>query len=362
MASLLARTELTAQQRNLLGTMEQSGKALLAVINDVLDLSRIEAGRLQLDLEPFSLSDCIGDAASILAPEAKAKGLTLDVHLSPGLPDTACGDAGRLRQVLINLLGNAVKFTAHGSVSLDARVVGETPNGYRIGITVTDTGIGMAPATAERLFRPFEQGDGSITRRFGGTGLGLSITNSIVALMQGTIRIESALGKGTTVTFEVLLGRASPVLPSAKTHGAAGTAGVVPTLDGLRVLVAEDNPVNQEVALAFLEGLGCNIRLVEDGAQAVEAYRAERFDAVMMDCQMPTMDGLTATREIRALEAARGIGPIPIIAVTANAFDSDRAACLAAGMDDFLSKPFSQASLAAMLAKWNDGQRRAEVA
>ena len=348
MADLLSRTPLDGRQQQLVTTINQSGRTLLAIINDILDLSRIEAGKLSLDAQEFDAADCVRGAVGLLAGDAERKGLALELEPPIGLPPAMVGDAGRLRQILVNLVGNAVKFTAAGSVVVRVEYRGVRDGRHRMALVVRDTGIGMTAATRELIFEPFEQGDNSISRRFGGTGLGLSITRSLVELMGGSIAIDSEPARGTTVSVE--LGFDVSTRADARQAEAPVAAGEGEPL-ALRVLVAEDNPVNQEVARAYLEELGCSVRVVEDGRAALEALACGAFDLVLMDCQMPEMDGLTATRRLRAIEREGSTRRTPIVAVTASAFASDRADCLAAGMDDFLSKPFGASQLAEVLAR-----------
>jgi two-component system, sensor histidine kinase and response regulator len=501
MADLLTRTPLSIHQQRLVTTINHSARTLLKIINDILDFSRIEAGKLELDEQEFNLAQCVESAVELLAEDAYKKQLELNVLLPSMLPAFVVGDMGRLRQVLVNLIGNAVKFTKEGEVTVRVAECGERDGKSVIRISVADTGIGIDAAAKERLFMPFSQADSSISRGFGGTGLGLSITSSIVGMMGGEVSLDSEIGKGTTVSFEVLVAksdrnsgpevvcpvvirgqrvlvvddravnreivcsylqdcgaltetansaeealallkasvadnrefalavldmimpgvnglelarriRAAPELgetrlimvtslswkgdsKSARDAGIGEflskpirrgelldavrrcfAAQVIPVqladlssirsfealpasasasrgaLARLRVLVAEDNPVNQEVAREYAMSLGCECVIADNGRLAVEAYAASKFDVVLMDCQMPEMDGLTACRKIRDLERERGGVRTPIIAVTANAYDSDRMMCLAADMDDFMGKPFTEDQLADVLLKW----------
>jgi signal transduction histidine kinase/DNA-binding response OmpR family regulator len=470
MTSLLLDTPLDAEQREMVGTARASGEALLAVINDVLDLSKIEAGRMQVERVPYKPRRAIEDALELVAERADAKGLELSAVVDPAVPQVLLGDPVRLRQVLINLLSNAVKFTERGEVLLRARPAGPA----FVAIEVRDTGIGIDAAARERLFRPFSQADGSTTRRFGGTGLGLSISRSLIELMGGAIDLESEPGCGTTFRMTLPLERAGvpdePVAPlgcagasrvaligcgaaqrelletllaswrlEARAHDGAGT----PALEGLaaaivdlgpggagelepvrrlrgaapglpilvlasvrhrgarrdardagadavvtrpvrrdelrqaleralaglppaalplrerpaaparargRVLVAEDNPVNQKVAARLLERLGLSVDVAADGAQALELWRTRRHDLVLLDCQMPVLDGYRTAAALRA-EEERG-EHVPIVALTANAMAEDRARCLAAGMDDYLAKPVRLEDLREAVERW----------
>ncbi len=493
MTDLLMRTELNDRQRKFVGIISNSAKRLLTIINDILDLSRIEAGKLDLDSHDFALRGCVEDTVDLLAGEAQRKGLELNVYIASDVPDVVTGDSGRLRQVVTNLVSNSIKFTSTGSVSV--RITSEPPvNGTALTrFDVRDTGIGIPDDIQEGLFKPFQQADTSISRRFGGTGLGLSISRHIIELMGGSVQLESKVGEGTAIRFElklpvstaklgaavdknnfdVLKGQRILVLDDRATNnevvqayfndcgakpfsvssakdayselcraeeadepyalavvdmlmeganglefaqmiransklggmklimltsmswkgdariarelgfgafltkpvhrtellcaasqllggksGAVGNAtsgeatGDARPVIGLNVLVAEDNPVNLEVAREYLEGLSCQFTAAENGAIALDAVRKGNFDIVLMDCQMPEMDGLTATRAIREMENASNRRPTVIIAVTANAYAEDREACLAAGMDDYVSKPFSEEQLRKLLLRW----------
>ncbi len=505
MADLLFKTDLSKRQDRLLTTLKHSAKTLLAIINDVLDISRIEAGRFELEKEAFELHGCLEDVIELCATSAYQKGLELNLIVDGELPALVNGDAGRLRQVLVNLIGNAIKFTETGEARI--RVTCTAPSGDRAKVTfeVIDTGIGIAPEAKQRLFAPFSQADTSISRRFGGTGLGLAITRHLVQLMGGAIELESDVGKGTKVSFAIpfenvvwaagtsandslpLSGRRVLILDDRESvrtaihsqladtgaqieratsenealrmlREAAGSDApfavaiidrVRPNFDsldfcrtlnkdrrfaatsvisivsinwrpetetpadgarpfitlskpvrrtdlinavassianetmrmlcapaisaqhtievatvphlGMRVLLAEDNPVNQEVAREYLSMFGCDVVMAENGVEAIEKLDGAEFDIVLMDCQMPELDGLSATRRIREIEKESGRAAITIVAVTANAFESDRTAAMAAGMNDYLTKPFTEHDLGEMLAKWkgNRGQRAA---
>ena len=491
MTELLSRSQLTERQRRLVGTIGQSAQTLLTIINDILDLSRIEEGQFKLDEHEFELHSCVEDAVAVMTEDAHRKGLDLNLFIDERAVACVNGDAVRLRQVLINLIGNAVKFTAAGAVTV--RVVPTTDdNGCaQLSFCVQDTGIGIAADVPHRLFQPFTQADNSISRRFGGTGLGLSISRHLVALMGGAMTLESTPGKGTSISFclpmslqpvagasrrgvaispagcrilvvgeretnrEIVCSYlaaagAEPVPACSGSHAlsllaaaaADGTPFAIAVVDlvmpdtdgiqlcrrikseglsghmrlillsslswrgeeaavreagidrllskpirrqelvgtvaelvttrtaratgkpcascsdppirklGLRVVVAEDNPVNQLVVGEYLANLGCTVATVDNGVQAVAALERETFSIVLMDCQMPEMDGLTATRHIRDRERGLGLARTPIVAVTANAFYENRKICLTAGMDGYLSKPFSEGELAAALTQW----------
>ena len=491
MAELLRGTGLNAQQRRFADTILRSAQALLAVINDILDFSKIEAGRLELETVAFDPRELVEEAAVLLAERAHHKGLELLVDLGSDLPGMLQGDPARLRQVLVNLVGNAIKFTERGEVVIRLRLLERSAETVRLRMAVSDTGIGIAPEAQTRIFESFTQADGSTTRCFGGTGLGLAISKRLVQLMGGEIEVESTLGAGATFWFQLALARseavshpvpppradlqhvrvlvvddnatnreifhhqlsgwgmretgvasgveALAVLRQAVQAGAAYDLAILdwhmPEMDGLelarqiradpllnslrllmltssgpsdggpqaaaagidrylpkpvrqaelydtlcrlaqpvvsaadpvtcrslplgklsrfggRVLVAEDNPVNQEVALTMLENLGCRVVVVGDGREALDALAREPFDMVLMDCQMPVLDGFAATTAWRQQESTAGDRRVPIIALTADVIKGVRERCWAAGMDDYLSKPFEQAQLMAMLDRW----------
>jgi two-component system, sensor histidine kinase and response regulator len=499
MTDLLMRTNLDSRQTKLVKTISDSAKSLLTIINDILDLSRIESGKLELDHHEFNFRDLIERSVDLFAGQAHHKDIDISLFIDRETPAFVKGDSGRLKQVVLNLVGNALKFTKHGEIAVRISCVERGTEASRVSIEVRDTGIGIDPAFCEKLFKPFSQAETSISRRFGGTGLGLSISRHLIEMMGGSIALDSKLGKGTRVSIMLPLehGTAAPaftesdftVLEGARilviddretnreivtnylescgsaTSRAVSTADAWPMIAaaaetgkpfhaavvdmmmpdenglefakrikahpkfsqmkiiiatslnwqgdiasvrdagieavltkpirrndlidivaravsgtrhmgwrgqrdvtgsatrmatttplitnlGANVLLAEDNPVNVEVAKEFLQGLGCRVFVVENGLEAVAAMASTRFDIVLMDCQMPVMDGLTATRRIRSGEDGASSRRTPIIAVTANAFAEDRVRCLEAGMDDYLSKPYSERSLFDLLAKW----------
>jgi len=344
MVHLLLGTRLDAEQRGYVHAVQESGEALLALLNDILDFSKMEAGRLELSEAAFDPAQLVKRTVTLLSPRAREKGLDLDTRLAPGLPRAVRGDPERLRQVLLNLLGNAIKFTDAGFVRIEAESRPAAAGAVRLRFAVSDSGIGIAEEARPLLFREFTQVDPSATRRFGGTGLGLAICRRIVEAMQGDIGVESAPGRGSTFWLELTLplGELAPELPPAHETGAeAGRP--------LRILVAEDNALNQQVALGLLTRQGHVVEIVADGREAVEAVRARSYDVVLMDVHMPELDGLAATREIRRLggEHAR----VPIIALSASVLPSETEQCLAAGMDAHLAKPIAPAELAEALAR-----------
>ena len=344
-AELLLGTELDTRQRHFAETVRRSGEALLHVINEILDFSKIEAGKLEIDLVDFSLREVTDDVMQLLDEGARAKGLALKCRIAAGVPDMIVGDPTRVRQVLINLVGNAVKFTERGEVVVDITVAGAD----KLRFEVRDTGIGIAPEAHAHVFQAFSQADGSMTRRYGGTGLGLAICKELVGLMGGELGLTSTPGVGTTFNFTLRYAPAVAPRPRAagvQTQPASRYSG--------QVLVAEDNAVNQEVILAALRACGCEATLAVNGREALDAVQKQRYDLVFMDCQMPVMDGYAATRAIRALEDQSLIASrhIPIVALTAHATEADREFCRVAGMDGFLTKPFTQAGLRKELERW----------
>jgi len=324
----------------------------VTILNDILDLSKIEAGGLVLEHEPFAPRAVLDEVIDAFRARAAEKCLALQATCTVDVPGRLHGDAGRLRQVLVNLVGNAVKFTDAGSVSATMRRV-DAGAGPRLCVEVRDTGIGIDPAAHHRLFLPFSQVDASSSRRHGGTGLGLAISRRLVTMMGGSIGVDSALDQGSCFRFEVPMHEApdaaSPPPPAA---AAAWRSAPIAPAGATRpvVLVAEDNPVNQRVAARLLERLGCEVLLVANGAGAVDAVATQGVDLVLMDCQMPEMDGYAATAAIRA--AGGAASRIPIVAVTANVMAGDRERCLAAGMDDHLAKPIDPARLGETVRRW----------
>ncbi len=347
MNSLLLKTQLSDEQRSYARTIRSSGRALLALINDILDLSRVEAERLELVNAEFDPRRLVEDMAASAAPRAHEKGLAFSVHFQRDLPVVLLGDEGRLRQVLLNLIGNAVKFTEKGSVSVDVASRPLEDDRVEFVASVRDTGIGIAAEALSSLFERFRQADSGIARRYGGSGLGLAISRGLIDLMGGRIDVETELGRGSTFRVTVALQRGhSPRLASADTSFDAGTDILA---GGLHVLVAEDNEVNQHVVRAMLANLGHSCEVACDGLEVVAMVTAGHFDLVLMDIQMPNLDGMAATRRIRALGG--GVAHIPIIALTANAMVEDREAYIEAGMNDHVSKPIELKELAEAIAR-----------
>ncbi|MBX0330577.1 PAS domain S-box protein [Oscillochloris sp. ZM17-4] len=343
MASLLQSTHLSAQQREYLATIRTGAETLLTIIGNILDFSKIEAGQIELDLQPFDLRACLHDAVDLVALDAGRKGLALEYVVDAAVPVSLVGDRGRLRQVLVNLLGNAVKFTERGSVRLAAGGRALADAEYELALSIRDTGIGIAPEYLSQIFEPFVQADSTTTRRFGGTGLGLTISRQIIERMGGEIRVTSGPSAGSTFMIRLPLHIAALPMPA---HVGAADAGLRPMRSQLRVLLAEDNPINREVLSRLLESLGIVPDLAQHGLEALSAVARQTYDVVLMDIQMPELDGEQATQRIRAL---RHIAQPHIIALTASALRGDRERYLAAGMDDYLSKPVQVEDLCAAL-------------
>jgi len=339
MGAALLDTDLDDEQRRFAQTIQGSTDALLMILNDTLDLSKIEAGRLELEQRNFSLREHLDGVVELFRTEADKKGLVLTLEVRDDVPDQLHGDGGRLRQVLMNLVGNAVKFTADGSVAIQVDRVLESPDAatFDLCCQVRDTGIGISSGRMSAIFEPFTQADASTTRRFGGTGLGLAITRQLVSLMGGEVGAHSEDGEGSAFWFTVQMQEARD---AAVEHEERAQS-----LANLDVLLVEDNPVNQAVAILLLEKLGCQVTPVDGGESALERVQEHVFDLVLMDCQMPGMSGYEATRKLRAAGHS-----LPIVAVTANAMEGDRERCLEAGMDAYLTKPLRREVVVDVLA------------
>ncbi|NOX83738.1 MAG: response regulator [Alphaproteobacteria bacterium] len=353
MLEVVLKTPLTAQQHEYIDVARSSAQSLLRVLNDVLDFSKLEAGAVTIENVPYSPSKVIDDVTALLRPKAEEKGLQLKIEKNSNIPGMLDGDGVRLRQVLINLIGNAIKFTDRGHVEVSAGL-GKTRSSDQLMITVRDTGIGISEAAGPKLFKHFAQADSSMSRRFGGTGLGLVISKQIVELMGGEIGVRSEEGKGSTFWFTVpaqivASGDAGEAVLSDEEAAAEGA----PVARSMRILAADDHPVNQQVLKLFLASLGHETVMVENGQLAVEAMDSHSFDAIIMDIEMPVMDGIAATKAIRARASVDR--DIPIIAVTAHALSGDREKYLDAGMNDYVSKPFNQEELQAALARVVEG-------
>ncbi|HEX4965618.1 MAG TPA: ATP-binding protein [Thermoanaerobaculia bacterium] len=354
LTGLVLRSPLTDLQREHLETARQSGEALLAVITGILDMAKIEAGGIELEITPFDLRDCVTGALRLVEGKAVAKGLALRCRIGEEVPAGIESDAGRLRQILINLLDNAVKFTERGEVTLDAAASTVAADGSQeLRVAVRDTGIGIPPAALGRLFHPFAQVDASTSRRHGGTGLGLVISRRLAEMLGGSLEVESEPGRGSTFLLTL---RCRPARVAPAPGGKPEILALAETFP-LRILLAEDNVVNQKVGMLMLERMGYRADAVSDGQEVLAALRRQRYDLVLMDLQMPRMDGLEATRRLRA-ELPLDQQP-RVVALTANVLSEQREICFAAGMDDFVAKPVGLADLQAMILRMQGEAARA---
>jgi len=375
MSGLLLDTALAPRQREFAEVIRSSGEALLGIINDILDFSKIDAEKLHLDSKPVDLRAELRDVHALLGVQAAAKGLTLAQETADDVPEIVLADRGRLRQVLINLIGNAIKFTEHGGVAVKASLDGRADGRAIVRFTIEDTGIGISEASRSKLFQPFTQADSSMSRNYGGTGLGLAISKRLVELMGGEIGFESEVGRGTTFHFTAKLEETSIAPDNAPAsqpdhdrnlvHAPAPSIAAsnesdpraplpsaplerAPSDPETRILLVEDNPTNQRVALCMLQRQGYCVDLASNGIEALEKLDGGAFDLVLMDCQMPEMDGFEATRKIRDRERA-GEAHMPIVALTANVMAGDRERCRECGMDEYLGKPINAQQLYSMI-------------
>ena len=340
---LLLGTEMTADQRQLAKTTHNSTIALLTIINDVLDLSRVESGKIVLEQTRFDARVLVTEIVQLMEASANNKALILQCDVAQDLSSALVGDPGRLRQLLLNLIGNAIKFTQRGMVTVVVAVIEDRDDSVKLRFSVKDTGIGIPVERQAHIFDPFTQADASTTRIYGGSGLGLSIVREIVKLMGGEVGVTSVPGEGSDFWFAVDFTKdTTPAIDD-------GVAPAARVIAGCRVLVAEDNPINSMVVQAMLKNFGCSVDMVTDGLAASDAALAQTYDIIFMDCHMPTMDGYAATNRIREGERDRRT---PIVALTAGVFAEDRQACIASGMDDYLSKPVSQTELRSAIERW----------
>lgn len=355
--NILGRTNLDEEQRRLLSLSREAGKSLLALINDILDLSKIEAGKMKLESVEFDVRHLTSTTIEIFSVQAHEKGLKLDLSTEDLVPPYVVGDETRVRQVLVNLVSNAIKFSESGPIKVTVSAISADGELNRIRFSVTDSGPGISPAAQKSLFQSFTQLDGSLTRKHGGTGLGLSISKSLVQLMNGEIGVTSAVGKGSQFWFELPLaitpqrgsGSGADLLPS-------GDVSFVDTLTNKLVLVVEDQAVNQLVASMELHELGLDVHVANNGREALDLVTHNNYALVFMDCQMPVMDGFAASRNIR-----EGGITVPIIAMTAHALDGDRERCFEAGMNDYISKPFEADDLRRVVSRWLKSQEKARA-
>ncbi len=350
MSRLVLDTPLRQEQRESIETIKQSGEALLTIINDILDFSKVEAGKIELEMIPFNLQNLLADLVKSAAAILSNPDVAISLNMSPKLGQDYLGDPSRLIQILNNLMSNAIKFTKQGSIFVTVQPSSVTPSHIRF--EIADQGIGIAAKDLEKLFVAFSQAESSTSRRYGGTGLGLSISKKLVELMGGRIGVESKLNEGSTFWFEIPLSIASGVIHSSdKPKNAESKPNHNLDVKSARILVVDDNSINQKVALKFLAKFGFQADAVGSGAEALSALTSLPYHLVLMDCQMPEMDGFEATAKIRH-DLAEHLRTIPIVAMTANAMQGDREKCLAAGMNDYISKPIDPALLESTIIKW----------
>ncbi|MDD4588462.1 MAG: ATP-binding protein, partial [Heliobacteriaceae bacterium] len=360
---LLGEMDLSAEQGNYVREIRIASKALLHIINDILDFSKIEAGKLTMEEIGFSIRAVVETAGALQAPRFRKKGLALHILIKPDVPEVVTGDPARLGQVLNNLLGNAVKFTDTGEISVVVETVGQTEEGVEIGFAVNDTGIGIAPEEIKRLCQPFTQGDLSTTRKYGGTGLGLAISAELIRLMNGTMTIKSEVGKGSQFYFTARFKRGVAEVHRNEERrqkdkpAAQESPPGMPGVTAPRLLVVDDNSVNRQIVVKMLANRGMACDLAASGKEVVQAVREKEYDLVFMDCQMPEMDGYEATARIRELEGEQR--HTVIIAMTADAMAGAREKCLQAGMDDYISKPIDFTLFFALLERYYGAKQKA---
>jgi signal transduction histidine kinase/CheY-like chemotaxis protein len=351
MLDILSRTQLDPQQQEYLHTAYSSSEILLDVINSVLDLSKIESGKLSLERIPFSLRLLVREMVLLFSGSAAKKHLEIISHIPSGLHEWFYGDPTRLKQIIGNLLGNAIKFTTSGLVTLQVDLLEKHHQHSRLRLMVIDTGPGINPEQQEVLFNAFSQADESTTRIYGGTGLGLTISQELTHLMGGEIRIKSTPGHGSTFYFDLTFDKYTPAAATTNTQAAAAKTPYPAKFSG-HLLLVEDNVVNIKVAHVMLKKLGLSFDIAMDGLEAVKMLNNNCYDAVLMDCQLPEIDGYEATRRFRQLEQEKSLPHTPVIAMTANAMQGDKEICLQAGMDDYMTKPISMNGLQRILHQW----------
>lgn len=345
---LLEASELSESQREYVTTAHKSADALLSILNDILDLSKIEAGKLSFEHIAFDMREVVSDIVILHALKAEQKNINLYSDIDDSLPGFLIGDPTRIRQLLVNLISNALKFTEKGEVGVRIKVLNKDASGVRVRVEVSDTGVGIEKVALDKLFTAFSQADGSTTRKYGGTGLGLAIIKQLVELMDGEVGVSSVPRKGSTFWFEIPLGVSED---GVKKQPDAVEESKLP-LRNARILLAEDNPVNQMVASKMLEKLGQQTVVAANGALALKQLETEDFDIVLMDCQMPELDGFAATRILRDYEKHLAKERTTVIAMTANVMEGDRERCLEAGMDDYIGKPVKMDELEKVLRRW----------
>lgn len=357
MNSLLLETELDPKQRKLSEMVKKSADSLLRVVNDILDFSKIEAGKMDIEIVPFDIEEIVAEVVHTISFHSKVKGLKIEYSIDEDVPQSLLGDPTRLKQLLLNFGGNAVKFTENGSVSILVSLFEKNDTEYLVKFSVKDTGLGISDENLEGIFDPFKQADASTTRKFGGTGLGLAICRQLAELMQGSVGVESELGQGSTFWFKVPLKKQAHEISENGTPENFSGDPAVHTLKDMKILVAEDDKMSQLVVLKFLETEGVSVDVVDTGMEAIKALERTTYGAVLMDVQMPDMGGFEATEEIRRLEKKTG-KHIPIIMLTASAMAEDREKSNEAGADDFITKPIDKAKLLKTLFKYSDVANR----
>ena len=351
MNSLLMRSGLSDEQLAFSLNIKHSAKILLTLLNDILDLSKIEAGKIELEDRSFSFPELIEEIATLMSCQCNSNQVQLKVSYSDEFPPALKGDVMRLRQVILNLMSNAIKFTEQGEVRLNLELLSLRNGSAHVRLSVEDTGIGIAPKKCEHIFEKFHQADGSTTRKYGGTGLGLAVCKQLIEIMGGEIFVKSEVGKGSTFFFHMNLPLANSTFLEKRDTPILEVIEDV-QFHGSQVLLVEDNPINQMVAKSFLENYGCHITLAENGLEALEVCQKQSFDLIFMDCQMMEMDGFEATQKIRIMEKQEKRTRMPIIALTANAMEGDKEKCLNAGMDGYLAKPIDSLEIQSVLVQW----------